>query len=269
MGARTRGLANNVLSSGKLDATDAVSGVIPASNIANASLTSATTFGSVSGGVPAVASDPPSPADGDIWYNSASGQIKFRTQLGSWATGGNLNTGRSYVGGQTSGTQSSAIMAGGFVGGSTKVGNTETYNGTSWTEVNDLNTVRLGASAAAADNSSALAFGGQTPAPSDVGNTESWNGTSWTEVNDMATGKFGRGGFGTQTAAIASGGNPSTTNNESWDGTNWTEVGDLSKSGGVGGSAGSSSSAVLFGTYATPQATTEEWTQVVTTAIVG
>ena len=45
MGARTRGLANNVLSSGKLDATDAISGTIAAGNIANASLDNATTYG--------------------------------------------------------------------------------------------------------------------------------------------------------------------------------------------------------------------------------
>ena len=64
MGARTRGLANNVLSSGKLDATDAITGTIAAGNIANASLDNATTYGSVTGGVPAVASDPPSPYSG-------------------------------------------------------------------------------------------------------------------------------------------------------------------------------------------------------------
>ena len=33
MGARTRGLANNVLTGGKIDATDGVSGVIDEANI--------------------------------------------------------------------------------------------------------------------------------------------------------------------------------------------------------------------------------------------
>src|SRR5210317_714614 len=103
MGARTRGLANNVLSSGKLDATDAISGTIAAGNIANASLTNATTYGSVTGGVPAVASDPPSPAEGDIWYNTTTGTLRFRAQLGAWASGGNMNTARNYIAG--TGTQ--------------------------------------------------------------------------------------------------------------------------------------------------------------------
>src|SRR6056300_398835 len=98
MGARTRGLANNVLSSGKLDATDAISGTIAAGNIANDSLTSATTYGSITGGVPAVASDPPSPAEGDIWYNTTTGALRFRSKVNSWATGGSLNTARFGLG---------------------------------------------------------------------------------------------------------------------------------------------------------------------------
>src|SRR5210317_1709213 len=107
MGARTRGLANNVLSSGKLDATDAISGTIAAGNIANDSLTSATTYGSVTGGVPAVASDPPSPAEGDIWYNTTTGTLRFRGALGAWATGGNMNVATRQAG--SAGTQDSTL----------------------------------------------------------------------------------------------------------------------------------------------------------------
>src|SRR5210317_1975906 len=149
MGARTRGLANNVLSSGKLDATDAISGTIAAGNIANDSLTSATTYGSVTGGVPAVASDPPSPAEGDIWYNTTTGALRFTAQAGSWSTGGSMNTGRERFTG--TGTQTSAL---GFGGGPPEVGLTESYDGTSWTEVADLNTVRRELAGSGADNTS-------------------------------------------------------------------------------------------------------------------
>src|SRR5210317_69292 len=131
MGARTRGLANNVLSSGKLDATDAISGTIAAGNIANASLDNATTYGSVTGGVPAVASDPPSPAEGDIWYNTTTGALRFAAQAGSWATGGSLNTARPHLAGM--GASNTAALA---TGGSPATTLTESYNGTSWTEVN-------------------------------------------------------------------------------------------------------------------------------------
>src|SRR6056300_1736895 len=108
MGARTRGLSNNVLSSGKLDATDAISGTIAAGNIANASLDNATTYGSVTGGVPAVASDPPSPAEGDIWYNTTTGTLRFRAQASAWATGGNMNVATRQSAG--AGTQTAGLV---------------------------------------------------------------------------------------------------------------------------------------------------------------
>ena len=39
MGARTRGFANNVLTSGKLDATDGLTGNLASANFANATVT--------------------------------------------------------------------------------------------------------------------------------------------------------------------------------------------------------------------------------------
>ncbi len=144
MGVRTRGLANNVLSSGKLDATDAISGTIAAANIANDSLTSATTFGSATGVVSQVAGDPPAPAEGDIWYNTTTGTLKFRTKALGWATATPLNTARSQTAG--AGTQTAALAFGGNGGSVTAVN--ESYNGTTWTELGDLNTARRGAGGA-------------------------------------------------------------------------------------------------------------------------
>src|SRR5210317_2156001 len=170
MGARTRGLANNVLSSGKLDATDAISGTIAADNIANASLDNATTYGSITGGVPAVASDPPSPAEGDIWYNTTTGTLRFRAQAGAWSSGGSLNSIKGNHAGV--GTQTAALAFGGTTPGTTA--QTETYDGTSWTEVNDLNTARY-ALMGAGTQTAGLAFGGRTaPDPYLGGVTESW-----------------------------------------------------------------------------------------------
>ncbi len=62
---------------------------------------------------------------------------------------------------------------------------TETWNGTNWTEVNDLNTARRILGSAGID--SALAFGGLTNPSTRTNITESWNGTNWTEVNDLNT----------------------------------------------------------------------------------
>jgi hypothetical protein len=117
-------------------------------------------------------------------------------------------------------------------------GATESWNGTSWTEVNDLNTARkkLGG---AGTQPAALAFGGLIATPALTGVTESWNGTSWTEVNDLNTIRAELGGAGTQTAALAIGGNgepglfTTKTETESWDGTSWTEVNNLNSKSSI------------------------------------
>jgi hypothetical protein len=99
---------------------------------------------------------------------------------------------------------------------------TESWNGTSWTEVNDLNTAKKGISRSRNSNSSTLAFGGLDPPA--VANTESWNGTAWTEVNDLNTARRYLGGAGTNTAALAFGGNNhlKLTSTEEWSGPSCT-----------------------------------------------
>ena len=64
------------------------------------------------------------------------------------------------------------------IGGSGALTNTETWNGTSWTEVNNLNSGRS-TMGAAGIITSAICAGGNTP---DTVNVETWNGTNWTEV---------------------------------------------------------------------------------------
>src|SRR5210317_1265882 len=139
MGARTRGIANQILSGG-LDATDGLSGAVPSSNITNASVTSVSSTPSIGGGFDKVASDPPSPTEGDIWFNTTSNTVKgYVFAPAVWATGGAVNTARYGTAG--AGTQTAALIAGGFPNPVTAA--TETYDGTSWTEVGDLGTARM------------------------------------------------------------------------------------------------------------------------------
>src|SRR5210317_1392243 len=147
MGAITRGIANNILGNGAVDGTDALTGTIPATNIGNPSLANLTTFPpSVDAGIPQVAGDPPAPSEGDVWYNSNTYKLKVRgvsAATGSWSTGGSMNTAKTLLGVSNSGTQTSALAFGGAVGPtSTYTVTTELYDGSSWTEVNDLNTTR-------------------------------------------------------------------------------------------------------------------------------
>ena len=79
---------------------------------------------------------------------------------GSWASGGNMNTARELF--ASAGTVHTAALASAGYNGSTNVNNVEQYNGTSWTEVAEVNTARyyltgFGSSTAA------IACGGTPP----------------------------------------------------------------------------------------------------------
>ena len=69
-------------------------------------------------------------------------------------------------------------MSGLVFGGSVDPkGQTEDWNGGSWSEVADLNSGRNDMAGGGADNTSAIAFGGTPPVG---GLTEEWNGSSTT-----------------------------------------------------------------------------------------
>jgi len=241
MGNITRTFANNILSGGVFDATD-LDGAIPASNIADASVTNITA-------VPAlvttttVASDPPSPDAGQIWYNTTDKVLRgYVLGAGSWASGGALNTAR-YAAAGSFGSQTANILA----GGAAATTSVEEYNGTSWSEIAEMNTARK-AGAGFGTTTAGIVAGGE---PS--GNTaavESWNGSAWTEVNDIPATTRQLGGFGTSTSGLVGGGKAPTDsvtdNAATWDGTNWTDVAELGQSRAGMGCAGTSSSNGVF-----------------------
>jgi hypothetical protein len=214
----------------------------------------ATYLGTHGSKIQTYSTDPTYPNTGEVWYNSTSNTIKMEatTSAGAWATGGALNQFRDQAAG--SGTQTSTLV---FGGGPPNKDETESYNGTSWTEKNDLNTARRGIAGAGASNTSAVAFGGGSPA---MDNTETWNGTNWTAVNTLNTARYFLGGTGIITAALAYGGTPTTGATESWNGTNWTTVNPLNTNRDAPGSAGIQTSALAFG-GTTPSVTnkTELW----------
>ena len=120
--------------------------------------------------IEAVSSDPSNPVEGQVWYNTTSNVLKGErpTLLGSWATGGSLNTAR-YGAGSAAASNTAAVVFGGYPPIRDE---TELYNGSSWTEVNDMNqansfVVGTGTSTAA------IGFGG-TEDPPVTGATEEW-----------------------------------------------------------------------------------------------
>jgi len=172
MGTIKQNRANNILTSGKLDATDGLNNNVPATNIANASLSSVTSYPPSAGaGVSSVASDPPSPNEGQMWYNTTSGALKQYVLYSAWASGGNLNTGRSVTG---VGTQTAALAIGGGTPPVTAA--TESYDGTSWTEVNNLTNARAGSGGMSGTTTSgALIAGGNSGGVTYVATTEEFS----------------------------------------------------------------------------------------------
>ena len=244
-----------------------------------------------------VRSDNPSnPANGQVWYNTTTSKLRgnAKTTVGAFSTGGNMNQGRSDL--CSFGTQTSALVAGGgswtettdmnevknqgtgagtvtsglAFGGAqatAPTAKTETWNGTAWTEVGDMNTARAHMTGFGISSGSAL---GCMEGNSVNAITELWNGTAWTEVNDLNTSRRqGGGGFGIATSGLAFGGETpgavNVANTESWNGTSWTAENALSTArratqgaGHGGNDSGLAAGGVGVGSPSQSNAT-EEW----------
>ena len=124
------------------------------------------------------------------------------------------------------GTYTSSICAGGLdTPTNHQTAKTEIWNGTSWTEVNDLNTARRFFDGSGADNTSGIVFGGTNfPSPTTIASTEDWNGSSWQETSDLNTGRgLNAGSDLNATNALTFGGNPGLAATEEWSSTSNTD----------------------------------------------
>jgi len=170
---------------------------------------------------------------------------------GTWASGNAANTARAFV--SAAGTQTSGMLIGGLEPPQT--GKTETYDGSSWSEVSDLNQVRHVHSSFGANSTTALAFGGD-PAPGAnpaLNNTEIWDGSSWSEVNELNTARITMGSCGITTAGItfAGGFGGVKSEVESWDGTSWTEITEMNTSREYVAGSGTQTAALAIAGYTT------------------
>ena len=183
----------------------------------------------------------------------------------SWSEAAEMNNpGYSFSGGL--GTNTAGLVVGGnrnpavppSPGGNSSL--VESWNGTGWTNIAELNTGRAGPSATGATNTAGIAVGGN-PAPANGTKVESWNGASWTEIAELNEGRGQGDASGIQTLALFSGGEspaPDGAKTEYYDGTSWTEMADMAttRNGNVSGTSQSANSALAFGSNI---AATEEW----------
>jgi len=247
-----------------------------------------------------------SESSGKVWYNTTGNVLKYTAEgTGAWSSGGAMvgtkygggaggtqtaglvaagapsdgtastydgaswtainvvNNNRAGVGG--SGTTTAAVIFGGSP--SPAVGDkTETYNGSTWTEVADLVTAGLYLNRGIGTQTATLCVAGAPQAVRGLLN-ESWDGTSWTEIAEINTARYAVGASGIQTAALVfAGKGPGVLAvTEKWDGTTWTEVADLNNARGEVSGCGATDSAALCygGTGPSPgdvsNALTEKW----------
>ena len=208
--------------------------------------------------VQSLASDPTASAStaGQVWYNTTSNTLKVALDggapIGTWASGGTINTMTND--GAGAGTNTAGLAFGGAIPASPYIGTqTETYNGTAWTEVNDLNTEVRSQSGTGSQTAALSIAGGE--APNFTAGVEDYNGTSWTEVASLNLARgYNPGSSGTITAALCIGGkcdtpSPSTTTAavEDYNGTCWTEVNALNAVRFNGAGAGVQSSTLYAG----------------------
>jgi len=129
--------------------------------------------------------DPDTLITGQVWFDKTNKVLQFQaTGAGAWATGGSLNVGGRY--GSGFGTQTAGLYFTGLRQGlSADRVETEQYNGSSFSEVGDMNTARTNGTmgGGASPYTAALYFGGGTPA---VNVTEEFTAAYFT-INPVTT----------------------------------------------------------------------------------
>jgi hypothetical protein len=218
-----------------------------------------------------LSSDPANLTEGQVWYNSTSGEAKVRgvTSSNTWASGANHPQGGpgryiSYSAGF--GTQTAGVSAGGY---NPTIANVTHYDGSTWTASTSLPSA----------NNSTQGNGTQTAGFLFGGNPGTFNlnydGSTWTTVGSMFSPSQAESGWfsaGTQTAVLAARAEPPIAANETytWDGATWTSSPGVlntgrNTSGGSRCGSGTSSSAIFAsGNTPTPVGSTllsssEEW----------
>jgi hypothetical protein len=201
---------------------------------------------------------------GQVFYNSTADAFKVTQQsvpAGTWASGGNLNTARRQQG--SFGTYNDGVIVNTPAFG----GNTEIYNGTAWTEVNDVPAGATSLGGSGNTSASGAVFFGYNTATSVTSATYEFDGTNWTAGSSANTARAAGGGTGSSANdAIYVGGvnaaAPQTyfTNVETYNGTAWTETTDISGNRQLQALVGTSTSALMIGGSPAPIPTqTQTW----------
>ena len=208
-----------------------------------------------------LSADPANPEDGQVWYNSTTGNLRVQgIGVGAWSSGSSVLTARYGTSG--AGTQTAGLMIAGNSSSTvdTYITNTEEYNGSGWANGGALPTgTRSGAG-----------FGTQTAAlyaggfdGSNTAEAYTYNGTSWTGIPALNTARrsLDNMGAGTITAAIVAGGfvePPYLSDSEEYNGSSWSEGNNLNTARANAMAAGIQTAAFVAGGQVPPESAATE-----------
>jgi len=205
-----------------------------------------------------LSADPSTATAGEVWYNSTTGTLNATVMsTAAWSSGGTLGTARYQCNGQTSGTKTAGLIAGGTGGApSSNYSITEEYNGTGWAVGGALpktssNFGMVGTQTATV-MFAGLAAPSASPAPpgsiTDSTQSNEYNGASWTaSPGSYPTALSTLCGAGTQTAALGMGGWNEQNTTAEYDGATWTAATVLPTGKDKASAFGSQTAAAIFG----------------------
>ena len=163
----------------------------------------------------------PSPASkGNVWYDSATFQLKGFVGKAAWSSSADMLVGRYNQGG--AGTQTAAFVAGGAVSPDAVTDETYEYNGSGWTTGGTMaGDDRL--TTACGTLTAGLAASGWDET-ANTADSEEYDGTSWAEGSNVNSARRYGGQFGIQTSAVLVAGYVTASNDatEEYNGTSWT-----------------------------------------------
>ena len=176
-----------------------------------------------------LSADPANPENGQVWYNSTTGNLRVEGILGTgtWASGANMP--EANYGAGSCGAQTAFLYFGGAPYPS-KTNATREYDGSNWTTTGNYTGSVLYVGGCGTQTA-ALGAGGYAPGASTA--SAEYDGSNWTAGNSMSQARMNAGStfVGIQTAALLTGGDqfPSTPRSlsvcEEYDGTNYSSGG--------------------------------------------
>ncbi len=205
--------------------------------------------------------------EGQLYFNSTTNSFKETIQdipAGTWASTSSLNTAREALQKRGAGSNTQGFVVGGLEPALSA--KTESWDGSSWTEIGDTPAGCRSGMATGAYTSAIQ--GGGDPGAGKTGECDTWDGSSWTEIAELNSAReIGGAGGESSTSALFFGGsgpNPSRAITESWDGSSWTEVADLNTGRNIGTGLGTQTAALAVAGYVPPSSSghtgvVEQW----------